>query len=99
MTKPVVFTPATLAKRWDCSEQHVRNLINRGELPSFRLGGKLLRIRGEDVEAFECQNGASQDCGAGLRSRSTETEDATAIHSTPMIRAKLNALRQPSMRS
>lgn len=46
------FTPATLAKRWACSERHVRNLIARGQLPCFRIG-TLLRIRAEDVEAFE----------------------------------------------
>lgn len=56
-----VFTPASLAERWECSERHVRNLIATGELRSFRLGGKLLRIRKEDVESFECQNGGSQD--------------------------------------
>ncbi|WP_338531621.1 helix-turn-helix domain-containing protein [Nitratireductor thuwali] len=47
-----VFTPRTLAERWQCSERHVRNMIDRGELSAFRLG-KLLRIRGETVEAFE----------------------------------------------
>ena len=50
---PRVFTPATLALRWHCSERHVRNMIDRGELPAFRLGGKLLRIRTADVIAFE----------------------------------------------
>lgn len=47
------FTPRTLAERWHCSERHVRNMIDRGEIPSFRLGGKLLRIRREDVEQYE----------------------------------------------
>ena len=56
-----VFTPASLAERWECSERHVRNLISTGELRSFRLGGKLLRIRKEDVESFECQNGGLPD--------------------------------------
>ena len=45
-------TPAKVAMRWDCSERLVRNLITGGRLPAFRLGGKLLRIRVEDVEAF-----------------------------------------------
>jgi excisionase family DNA binding protein len=54
-----VFTPATLAERWDCSERHVRNLINKGQLGCFRLGGKLVRIRQSDVEKFECQIGGS----------------------------------------
>ncbi|WP_412033236.1 excisionase family DNA-binding protein [Nitratireductor aquimarinus] len=50
---PSVFTPRTLAERWECSERHVRNLIDKGELPVFRLGGKLLRIRRETVESYE----------------------------------------------
>ncbi|NMG39866.1 helix-turn-helix domain-containing protein [Chelativorans sp. ZYF759] len=51
--QPDVFTPATLAERWHCSEQHVRNMIERGELRAFRLGEKLLRIRIEDVLSVE----------------------------------------------
>lgn len=47
------FTPRTLAERWHCSERHVRNMIERGDIASFRLGGKLLRIRLEDVERYE----------------------------------------------
>lgn len=47
------FSPRTLAERWACTEQHVRNMVKRGELPAFRLDGKLLRIKGVDVEAFE----------------------------------------------
>ena len=63
-----VFTPAMLAEHWHCSERHVRNLINRGELRAVRLGGKLLRIRGSDVEEFEWRNGGSQDCAASSAS-------------------------------
>jgi excisionase family DNA binding protein len=68
---PTVYTPATLAERWECSERHVRNMIASGDLPAFRLAGKLLRIRAEDVERFECQNGASPS-----------SEDNTASHGT-----------------
>lgn len=50
---PSVFTPRTLAERWECSERHVRKLIDKGDLPAFRLGGKLLRIRRETVESYE----------------------------------------------
>ncbi|WP_352524477.1 helix-turn-helix domain-containing protein [Mesorhizobium sp. M0060] len=56
MNFPKVYTPAMLADRWACSERHVRNMIASVELPAFRLAGKLLRIRGEDVENFECQD-------------------------------------------
>ena len=53
---PRVMTPGMVAEAWHCSERHVRNLISRGELPSFRAGGKLIRVRGEDVEAYERRN-------------------------------------------
>lgn len=56
MNFPSVYTPAMLAVRWACSEQHVRNMIRSGRLRAFGLGGKLLRIRGEDVERFESQD-------------------------------------------
>ncbi len=57
MQEPVrVYTPRTLAQRWLCSDQHVRNLIARGELKAFRTRGKLLRIGGEEVEDYERRN-------------------------------------------
>lgn len=52
--EPRAFTPATLAKRWACSERHVRNMIDRGELPSFRFG-TLIRVRLDDVQAYEAR--------------------------------------------
>lgn len=51
-TLPPVMTPKTLAKAWNCSERHIRNLIDRGQLKSFKLGGKLIRIRSEDALAI-----------------------------------------------
>jgi hypothetical protein len=50
---PNAYSPTSLAKRWFCSERHVRNLCATGQLPSFKLGGTLLRIRREDVERVE----------------------------------------------
>lgn len=61
-------TPAQVAEMWQCSESHIRKMIARGELPAFRLAGKLLRIRLDDVEAFECQNGGSPDSEANTAS-------------------------------
>ncbi len=66
-----VYTPSTLAERWQCSERQVRKMISEGELRAFRLGGKLLRIRREDVEAIECQTGDLQDCEANSASHGT----------------------------
>ena len=48
------FTPETLAIRWSCSAEKVRQMLNRGELAGFRLG-KLIRIPAVEVERFECQ--------------------------------------------
>lgn len=42
-----------LAERWGCSEKHIYNLINRGELPTFRAGGTLLRIAAGVVATWE----------------------------------------------
>lgn len=52
-----VLTPAKLADRWQCSERHVRNMIKSGELPAFKLGDKLIRIKISDVEEFERNGG------------------------------------------
>lgn len=50
--KPQSFTCDSLAKRWDCSSQHIRDLVNRGKLPAFRVG-RLIRISVETVLAVE----------------------------------------------
>jgi len=50
---PDVMTPASLSKRWRCSERHIRNLISAGKLECFYLGGKLIRIRGSAIEEYE----------------------------------------------
>lgn len=48
-----IFTPATLAIRWECHPNRIHTMIKNGTLPAFRLGGKLLRIQAADVEAYE----------------------------------------------
>jgi excisionase family DNA binding protein len=50
---PNAYTPASLAKRWKCSPRHIRNMVKRGELEAIALGGKLLRITRDVVEAYE----------------------------------------------
>jgi excisionase family DNA binding protein len=51
------FRPSDLARRWNCSERTVRNLISTGALRAFRLGGKLLRVTQAAVDQFEqCRN-------------------------------------------
>ena len=42
------YTPETLAERWKCSHQHVRDLIRSGRLQAFRVG-RLIRISRQAV--------------------------------------------------
>lgn len=91
MTKP--FTPKSLADHWECSERHIRKLIARGELPAFRLGGKLLRIKPEDVENFEkCQSGDLPDSRESSASPGTKPmASADVIAWEPQIRKRRTA--------
>lgn len=50
-----IYTPKLLAERWGCSEQIIRTAIKEGTLPAFRVG-RLMRIRGQAVCAFEQRN-------------------------------------------
>ncbi len=68
-----VYTPKTLAERWQCNARHIRRMVDRGDLPGFRLGGKLLRIRGEDVEAYECACSDTEESGPSHGETATET--------------------------
>lgn len=97
---PVVFTPAMLARRWLCSERHVRNLIADRRLRSFRVGGKLLRIAVDAVEEFErCQNGPSGGSRADMSCHSGEMGKGSVTALTPLTRAALNVRRRDSLRS
>jgi len=52
------FSPDTLAARWGCSSETIRQMCRRGDLSYFRLG-KLIRIPANEVERVECQSGDS----------------------------------------
>lgn len=51
-----VYDVASLATHWGCGTDTVYNLVRSGELQSFKLGGKLIRIRAEEVERYECRS-------------------------------------------
>jgi len=46
--KPV-FRTYELAKKLDCSERTIRRMIDRGELPGFKVGGTW-RIKNQEYE-------------------------------------------------
>ncbi len=47
------YTPETLARRWGCSAEKIRQMYHRDELAGFRLG-KLIRIPAIEVQRYEC---------------------------------------------
>ena len=80
-----VFNVSGLADRWGCGTDTIYNLIHSGNLVAFKLGGKLLRIRAEEVERYECQNIASNDTEASLRSFGSKTANDTGIRLKRLI--------------
>ena len=52
---PRCFTVKELAGKWRVSQQHVRNLIQRGELGYLRLG-RGVRIPVDEVKKYETRN-------------------------------------------
>lgn len=81
-----VFSVASLAEYWGCGTDTVYSLIKSGDLPAFKLGGRLLRIRADEVERFECRTiTASNDTGASSPSSGTRTDDATDIRLERLI--------------
>jgi excisionase family DNA binding protein len=77
------YTTATLAERWGCSDQHVRDMIARGELACFRLG-KLIRIAAAEVARIEgC--GCNSTGASGARSGPTAAEPAAHPFGHPIV--------------
>lgn len=81
-----VYSVASLAHHWECGPDTVYSLIRSGDLQAFRLGGKLLRIRGDEVERYECRmTTACNDTGGNLPSFGTTDTDATDIRLERLI--------------
>ncbi|BAE50296.1 hypothetical protein amb1492 [Paramagnetospirillum magneticum AMB-1] len=83
--QPRALTPAQLAERWQCSDQHVYNLVRAKKLQAMRLG-KLIRITIQAVEEFECGSSISEENGAPS-SMSGESDSAgpSEISTPPRI--------------
>lgn len=48
---PLALSARQVATELDCSYSNARNLIARGEIPSFKMGG-LVRVRYVDLQAY-----------------------------------------------
>lgn len=85
-----VFTPEQVAQMWGCSDNHVRNLIKRGELKAFRLGNKLIRIPADALAEYQtCQITASDASKSDTSSRGGRMGSESVIvlkHSMPRMR-------------
>lgn len=92
-----VLTPAEVAERWKCSEHHVRKLIAKGELRSFKLGERLLRVKSEWAEEFECRTTQSAGSEENSSLSGMTPTDGTVTSLAPETRAKLRDLRHHSM--
>ena len=42
-----------LTRRWQCSRAAVYKFVEDGRLKATRIGGRMLRFRRQDIEAFE----------------------------------------------
>ena len=72
------YSPETLADRWGCSSEKVRQMVRLGELTGFRLG-KLIRVPASEVDRFECQNIAL--CGTEGNSASPTPDPLAGLES------------------
>jgi excisionase family DNA binding protein len=66
------FSPETLAERWGCSAEKVRQMFHRGELEGFRLG-KLIRIPAIEVERYECSQLNQKDTNSSSTAANTQS--------------------------
>ncbi|MEM7505569.1 MAG: helix-turn-helix domain-containing protein [Pseudomonadota bacterium] len=89
MADPENMTVAMVAARWGCSGRHVYNMIHAGELPAFRLGGKLIRIKRWAVEELECRNTVSSGSERNGTSASDQDRPADEFPFVPPTDMKL----------
>lgn len=91
MNRP--WTPDMLADRWGCSGETVRQLIRSGQLPAFRVG-RMLRVKHETVEAYECGTIESEGSKDDSSSHGTTNEAPADVIALRLKRRKmLNAKR------
>lgn len=83
----VALRPSDLAKRWQCSERTIRMLLRNGFLPTFRIGGKLLRVPLAAVEAYEkCyQDSDASFTEDGITPSGAKTEPNAAKRFAPNV--------------
>lgn len=86
MSARAVFDVPGLAQHWGVCTDTIYSLVRNGELQHFKLGGKLIRIRADEVERYECrQITPSNDCEDNSPSLGATKQDATDIRLERLI--------------
>lgn len=47
------YSVAQLAERWGFDDSHIYRMIKRGEIATFRFGGRAIRIAAAEVDRWE----------------------------------------------
>lgn len=86
MSAQAVYDVPSLAQHWGCGTDTIYALVRNGELKHFKLGGKLIRIRADEVERYECRTiTPSNDSAGAMPSRGETRTDDTDIRLERLI--------------
>ena len=92
------FTVQELAERWSCAPESVYVLIRSKRLAAFTIGGKLLRVRPEEVERWENAGASTKSEAIGSEPLGASTGrrrlSATGIATDPTEDASVSSLRK-----
>lgn len=86
------YTPETLAERWGCSAETIRQMVKAGRLQGFRVG-RMFRIPASAVEDHECQITGSDGSTAASSSHGSKQVSDGVSGLTPGRLARLKPRR------
>ena len=87
------FSVQSLADRWGVKPPMLYGLIKGGELTSFKVGGKLLRISFDEVERWENGSNSIEELGASSGEKTGKQSDAHLVRQiSPKPRGNLRVI-------
>ena len=89
------FRPDEVAERWQCSKRLVYILVQRGDLQGFKIGGKLLRISTEAVEAYEACHRQSSESFSSEAGITQLGENVAKLEESPSVPKIVRLPRKP----
>lgn len=91
MNRPQVreaYRVESLAKRWECSPNHIYDMIRKGRLQHFKIG-KLIRVAAAEVariEAGECGSSSTGESGASSPEKVERHDEEALEHRIARLR-------------